>query len=460
MWQVECAAAGGSARASSCCGHREHGTLLEGVRRGRVYVWTADPSHLLGGRVTARVVPLLRLDTDGEGSGRLWGRFVRVRNGGAVNEPDWATGSIRGFPIGDAQPNAEGDFLFEQVRGGGRMDKVVLAAPDLRWRYIQASHFGEVNAYFHLDCIAAYVDDLLRQLAAPPLPCVPAVVSAHHAATEDDGIRDGVRRGNRWLPFQGGHYRLPSRRYDLCEPKPISPDGEIHLGPGWQLLEHGALVEAAGGRYRHNASHNAGILYHEYGHHITRHTADFRANVLRPPHRQSNRKTAMDEGTCDYWAATMLGTPHIWAWHRRHDDQEVHPRSLTSSKTMADYDLSPGADPHANGTIWAAALWDLRTQLGATEPDGVRQTDLVVLKALLLLGKLVDHAREATGTSIRRARESYAAGLNALLQADELLNAGRHRKIILASFSKRGIQPAPSVRNGTVGELCFDLQSS
>src|SRR5947209_70307 len=112
---------------------------------------------------------------------------------------------------------------------------------------------------------------------------------------------------------------------------------------------------AAGGSYRHNASHNAGILYHEYGHHINRHTADFRANALRPPHRQVNLKTAMDEGTCDYWAATMLGTPHIWAWHRRHDHQEVHPPWLTSSKTMADYDQSPVADADANGTIWAAA---------------------------------------------------------------------------------------------------------
>jgi len=75
----------------------------------------------------------------------------------------------------------------------------------------------------------------------------------------------------------------------------------------------------------------------------------------------------------------------------------------------------------------------------------VRQTDLLVLKALLLLGKLVDPTRESTVANIRRARESYTAGLNALLQADERLNAGRHQKMILASFSKRGIQPAPSV---------------
>src|SRR2546425_8150827 len=45
--------------------------------------------------------------------------------------------------IGDAQPNAEGDYVFEPGRGGGRMDKVVLADRDFRWRYIQASHRSE-----------------------------------------------------------------------------------------------------------------------------------------------------------------------------------------------------------------------------------------------------------------------------------------------------------------------------
>lgn len=421
------------------------------MRCGRVYVWIPDPTSLLGGRVTAALVPLLRLDTDGEGSGRLWGCYVRVRNGGVTNEPDMGTDVIRAVPIGDARPNVAGDFLFEPGRGGGRIDKVMLAAPDFRWRYVQASHFGEVNTYFHLDRIATYLDDLLCELGTPPLPRITAVVNAHHAATEKDGIRDGVRRGERWLPFQGGHYRLPSRHYDVdvCEYEPISPDGEIHLGPGWRLLEYGAVVEAAGGRYRANAAHNAGILYHEYGHHITRHTADFQANALRPPNRQNNRKTALDEGTSDYWAATMLGTPHIWAWHHRHDDQEVHPRSLISTKTIVDYDPSPGADAHANGTIWAAALWELQTRLGATESDGVRRTDLLVLKALLLMGQLLGHQRELTVISVRRARASYAGGLRALLRADELLNAGRHRDVILASFSARGIHPAPSRETGT-----------
>src|SRR5262249_20683104 len=155
------------------------------------------------------------------------------------------------------------------------------------------------------------------------------LVNAHHAATAKDGLRDGFHGRGGWRPFQGGHYRLPWRQSGLSllqpaspegerngspgaglrkqrivERAPVGPEGEIHLGPGWKLAPYGALAECAGGPYRTNASHNAGILYHEYGHHLTRHTADFCGNALRPRDRQSNLKSALDEGTSDYLAAT------------------------------------------------------------------------------------------------------------------------------------------------------------
>jgi hypothetical protein len=252
------------------------------MREGRVYLWTPDQALALSGTVRAAIVPLERLDPAADGALRLWGRFARVRNGGAVNVPDEETGAARAVPIGDAEPDANGDFLFEPARGGGRLDKAPLGTPGLRWRSIQAAHFGEVNTYYHLDRIAAYIHELLSELGAAPLPPVTAVVNAHHAATElPDGERDGVLKHERYLPFQGGHYRLPTGRFDPLERMPLSPEGEIHLGPGWRLLDHGALTVATGREYRANASHNAGIIYHEYGHHIARYTADFRANALR-----------------------------------------------------------------------------------------------------------------------------------------------------------------------------------
>jgi hypothetical protein len=395
---------------------------------GCVYLWTPDSGRPAGGYVTEAVVPLQRLETAGATSARLRGRFVAVRNGGSVYEPDPVGSGVRACRLGDAEPNADGDFVFAPGRGGGRLDKVALAEADFRWRYVQAARFGEVNTYFHVDRIAAYVDGLLHELGASSLPRVVAVVTAHSAATERDGCRDGVRLPDgRWFPFQGGHYRLPGRRYTVAEHAPLSTDGEMHLGPGWMLLEHGALIEAAGGRYRANASHNASIIYHEYGHHIARHTADFAVNARRRPDRQRNRKSAIEEGTCDYWVATLLETPHIWAWHRRHDARFPHRRHLATPKTMRDYDPSPSADPHANGTIWGAALWELRARLSRT--DGALAADVLVLQALLLLG----------GLYIRRT--SFQVGLAALLHADELLNGCRHRATILSTFAARGIVP-------------------
>jgi hypothetical protein len=415
------------------------------MNRGRVYLWTPERSGSMGGAVTAAVVLLPRLEAGGTSGVRLRGRFVVVRNGGAVNEPDPVGAGVRATRLGDAEPTAEGDFLFAPGRGGGRIDKVVLAEPAFRGRYIQAARFGEVNTYFHVDRIAAYVDGLLQKLGAVSLPRVIAVVSAHAAATEHAGVRDGVLKpSGRWYPLQGGHYRLPARRHTIAEHEPLSPDGEIHLGPGWKLLAHGALVEAAGARYRANASHNASIIYHEYGHHIARHTADFAANALRRPDRQRNRKHAIEEGTSDYWVATLLETPHIWAWHRAYLSQVPHPRSLTSAQTMRDYDARPGADPHANGTVWAAALWDLRSQLGATE--GALVTDLLVLKALLLLGGLGAPAGGSAPAALQRVRSRFPAGLAALLHADELLSAGRHQGTILSAFAARGILPDGAVQ--------------
>jgi hypothetical protein len=386
------------------------------------------------------VVQLARIEFRRTGPLGLRGRYVSVHNAGAVNVPGGRAGEVLASSIGQAQPDANGDFLFEQGHGGGRMDKVLLADPDFLWRYLQAAHFGEVNVYFHLDRIAAYVHALLRRLKVLPLPRVVALVNAHHAATEVDGtgLRDGISRGPAWLPFQGAHYRLPGRAVRVAELVPVSVNGEIHFGPGRGLTEHGALAAAAGGRYRANASHNPGIIYHEYGHHIIRHTADLNGNALRAPDEQDNRKSALDEGTSDYFAAMMLDTPHIWAFHHRHDRERVHPRSLSSKKTMADYDAEPGADPHANGTIWGAALWDLRLRLAEAHARGAWETDLLVLRALSTLGSVGGDLRSYSGKK-GRARRSFAAGLAALVDADETISGGQRRTLILDTFARRGI---------------------
>jgi hypothetical protein len=126
---------------------------------------------------------------------------------------------------------------------------------------------------------------------------------------------------------------------------------------------------------------------------------------------------------------------------------------------MEDFDTGPRADVHTNGTIWGAALWDLRTQMAAKEPDGIRKTDLLVLKALVLMGKLTPRWQETSVASVRLARKNFDVGLTSLLLADEQLNRSQNHKTILEIFSKRGIHPAPDFRQGRHGELFLDTQT-
>jgi hypothetical protein len=399
------------------------------MNRGQVYVWNAQTQEL-----RMDVVHLKRL----VGKGKLDGKYVIVENAGEMNFPN----PVKRFPqtraIGNAAPDARGDFIFDPCGGGRRIDRLVVAGIKARSSYIEASHFGEVNTYYHLDKVAHYLAGLLSELKAKPIPKLVAKVTAHGAAVERDGLRDGAFRKNKWFPFQGAHYRLPGTAVTINEHSEISPAGEIHFGPGRRLTKGGKLHDLHGGPYRANASHNAAIIYHEYGHHLTRHTADFKANELRDPLRQSNGKTALDEAYCDYFAATMLESPDIWLLHHRHDANTRHPRSLASVKTMLDFDDGESADEHLNGTIFAAALWDLRSRLGRDAADRL------VVQSLLALG--ASRSPKSSPKATAKCRESFEVGMNCLVAADSLLFGGSHRQCIRAIFEARGI-PNCSRRN-------------
>jgi hypothetical protein len=420
-----------------------------------VYDWQI-PRGDTAPEVFPAIVPLSNLGGRAAGARGLHGRFVVVHNAAVVPRPG-PKGPQR-TPLGDAEPDDFGHFLYDPGRGGGRVDKALEPDPAFLERYVQAARFGEVNTYHHLDRAGAYVDELLDEIGAASLPRVTAVVNAHAAAMDEQGGRDGRRcPDGRWVPFQGGHYRLPGPAAHIGERAPLSPDGEIHLGPGQKLAPHGALARLVGGPYRANASHNPGIIFHEYGHHICRHTADFSANRLRPRDRQRNRKTALDEGTADYWAASLLGTPHIWFFHHRHDRDVVHRRSLLSPRTMDSYVRGRAGDAHANGTIWAAALWDVRTAVArrASRPDTHRAADRLVLQALLLIGSRAEAAPgEPTGDArqVARRRRSFRRAAGALLEADAVLYNRALRDVVARALADRGIHPEGSVEPGRTNE--------
>lgn len=431
------------------------------MTQGQVYVWEPCESEFTGGTVRAMMVPLLHLTPAASTRTGLNGRYVEVVNAGRINEPDSAASGFLSVAIGGAKPDASGNYVYQPATGGGRLNKQGPPKPLDRAQYIEASHFGEVNTYYHITRIAERVDTLLARLGEKPLPKVRALVNAHSVATQPSNWRDAVpdREGVKWVPVRGGHYRLPTRRNaDLGGRRDAYRSGEIHLGPGLWLTREGWLARIARSAYSTNASHNAGLIYRQYGHHIARHTADFRANALRPPHRQSNVKTMTDSAVSDYWAATMLGTPHIMCWHRRHDVQSIHRRSLVAQVTMTDFDSASDAKPHRNGTILAAALWDLRELL---KPQGDSICDLLVLSALLSARRLRNDPYRPDINEARALRHGFSVFAACLLHADAMRFDGKHSDSIVVAMKGRGIDFCDKTRRRlaqrSVPTLAFSL---
>jgi hypothetical protein len=320
----------------------------------------------------------VRVPADGPGPGRL----AEVNLDAEICDGRLC---LRGLDVADVRTRLpEGDLRFEPAGGGGP-----LVQPE---EETQARCFGVVNVAFHLQHALRWSERLLgRDL--PPL----VVRIGTHAPQRP-----------RWA---GGHYRLPAERYsELPEPDPPAPTGEIHLGCG------GAYLPFELGRYFDAPAHNPAILYHELGHHICRHTADFRLNARRPQTRQANRKIPLDEGTCDYIAATLTGCPDIFGWHRRHVPN-AHPgrRRLDTARTMADFRGGSDQDPHGDGAVWAAALWSARCAVlrsdCATDPF-----DRILLAGLDRIGR--SNCEVEWDEALRRRRH-FSRALAALLASIE-----------------------------------------
>jgi hypothetical protein len=313
-----------------------------------------------------------------------------------------------------------GDLRFNPAGGGGP-----LASPRDRRESLA---FGIVNAAYHLRRGLDYLAPLIGH-ALPPLI---AGIGAH----EDQRATWG-----------GGHYRLPATTYSsLPETTPPAVTGEIHLGPG------GAFAEAAGCRYFVAPAHVVAIVVHELGHHLTRHTADFRVNARRPPLAQANHKIPLDEGTADYLAAVLLETPDIYGWHRGGAPPSAQARRrLDGPWTMAAFRGGHDTDPHADGTVWAAALWSAREAVRASGGQGA-EFDRLVVDGLVRIGAADP---EMPVEAARRRRRSFGSALGAILEADAT-PGGRFGDVIAAAFARHGIETGFS--NADLRDRCCGLQ--
>ncbi|HZS20559.1 MAG TPA: hypothetical protein VFA63_06175, partial [Pseudonocardiaceae bacterium] len=188
--------------------------------------------------------------------------------------------------------------------------------------------------------------------------------------------------------------------------------------------------------------------YHEIGHHVCRHTADFRLNGLRPLSAQTNKKIALDEGTCDLLTASLLNSPDIYGWHRASLPMwDRRRRALGPQWTMAGFQ-GGATDPHADGTIWASACWSAREQVVAAGYSSDR-FDRMLLRGLelslaaaqaVLEGPSTSKATQAERTSVAlKQRRHVARLLEAMLIADPDLSDP-----VLAGMAAHGIRPNAS----------------
>ena len=295
-----------------------------------------------------------------------------------VRVPGLTVADVRGGPLLSDDECLRSD----PGRGGGPLSEPALDAG--------ARAFALTNVAW---CARRLLDRVEGELGRT-LPPLRILVGSHEP---------GMRR------WGGGHYRLPATSYsELPEHCPVDPAGEVHLGSGRTYVEHD------GAPYLHAPGHNPAIVSHEVAHHVCRHVADFRLNRLRPPEQQTNRRTAVEEGTCDYLAAAMLGHPDIYGWHRRQIPvTDPRRRCLSAPWTMADFRGGHDADPHTDGTIWASALWQARCRAAETGHP-VAAVDAMLLRGLARLG-----GRPAGDRSLeaRRSRRYFGTLLSAMLEA-------------------------------------------
>jgi hypothetical protein len=331
--------------------------------------------------------------------GILTGAEVRVATRGVLVVADGD--GLAGRPL-EPISLREGALCFGPVGGGVRTRDNRLAGGSYNEAVAEATRFGMVNAYLHATRVARYVNRLLGQLGAPALPVLPVIVSAHSGSRlAGFGHGDGDYRSGRMRPLSGGHYRVSQRTTGVPEPDLIWPSGEMHLGPG-------RLRQPFAGRdsYLRAAAHNPATIYHEYGHHLCRHTADFRLNAERPPAEQRNGKPGLEEGVCDYLAASMLRTGRPYGWYRRERGERRDPAGWSGRN---DDGL---VDGYALGARWAALWWRCRQRLqlhGHLDAEG---HDRALMATLLALG-----ATAEPGTGSRRARQLRRCSPETVLDA-------------------------------------------
>ncbi len=351
--------------------------------------------------------------------GKVSGRNVVVSTRAVLVEVD-GHGFLRGGPT-PALELRDGTLCFDPSKGGTRTRENRRASGAFNEIVAEANRFGMVNAYVHTERAMTVANQLIGEAGGTTLPPVGVVVGAHFGSRLPGFAEgDGDRRSGELRPLSGGHYRLSTRTTGVPELLPVEPTGEIHLGCSRYRKPYAGYQS-----YLRNAAHNPAIIYHEVGHHLCRHTADFRLNAERPPNEQRNGKTGIEEGICDYFAAALLGSGRPYGWYRA--DRGTR-RDPDLSRHLSD--LATHHDAHGEGAVWAATWWRARSQLVASELlASPGDHDRCLVQALLHIGTIA-----GPGDRSRRRRERRRSRRRTMIRAylDAVRDAGGRNAAAMA----------------------------
>jgi Zn-dependent metalloprotease len=183
-----------------------------------------------------------------------------------------------------------------------------------------------------------------------------------------------------------------------------------------------------------DSSVDSDVVFHEYGHGISNRLIGNGSTALG-----GTQSGAMGEGWSDYWATTINNDGVMGEYVTLNTTRGIRRAAYTvPSATVHDSyaDVcAGGCEVHNDGEVWAAALWDLRTQLGATI------TDNIVLN----------------GMKFTPNRPSFLNARDGILQADQNLNGGANRCAIWTVFARHGMGVSAVGNDGTTHTAATDL---
>lgn len=184
-----------------------------------------------------------------------------------------------------------------------------------------------------------------------------------------------------------------------------------------------------------DSSVDGDVVFHEYGHGISNRLIGNGSTAL-----SGTQSGAMGEGWSDYWAITINNDGAVGEYSTANPNGIRRAAYSVPAATVHDSYADVGAggfQVHRDGEVWAATLWDLRTQLGAAT------TDRLVLN----------------GMKFTPTRPSFLNARDGILQADQNLNGGANRCTIWTVFARHGMGVSAVGNDGTTHVAATDLPS-